>query len=213
MKHHDDDVLLPPPPPSPYSGFGEPSELEKDKLSKYPPLIPVPDPYDTSIGDTKSILSYSRAILTIVNKNYKREVILSGDLYEQLSEMGSERHADYSMSDPQFAAISPPETFHLQPRAEVHPTAPEIAGPTSGLMAHDQVYQQTSTSTAAASQLLLLPVLAIWFKSLQEAFRVRSGGNNGRHRKRAIYSGARSRRKHARSWTVSDDILMQEGLD
>jgi len=214
LKHHDDDVLLPPPPPpSPYWDFGVPSELEKDKLSKYPPLIPVPNPSDTSIGDAKSILSYCIAMLTVVNKNYKREVIFLDDLSEQLTEMGSERHADYSTSDPSFAAISLPETFHLQPRGDVHPNAPDIAGATSDLLARDQVYQQTPTSTTAASQLLLLPVLAICYKSLREAFRLRSGGNGGRHRKRAIYSGARRRREHARSWRVSGDVHMQEGLD
>ena len=152
-------------------------------------------------------------MLTIVKKNHKREVIFMDDLSEQLTEMGSERHAVYSTSDPPFAAISPPETFHLQPRGDVRPTAPGIAGATSDLLARDPVYQHTPGSTTAASQLVLLPVLAICYKSLREAFRVRSGGNGGRHRKRAIYSGVRPRRKHARSWSVSGDVHMQEVLD
>jgi hypothetical protein len=210
LKNHDDDVLLPPPPPpTPYSGFGEPSELDKDNLSKYPPLIPVPGPSDTSIDGTKSIFSYAIEIMTIVNKNYKREEVLSGDVYDQLPEM-SQVH---SISDPPFVALSPPETFHLQPRADVHLTAPGIAGATSGFVAPDQVYQQIPASTAAASQLLLLPILAIYFKSLRDSFRGRSEGTGGSKRKRSIYPDAQPRRKHARSWNISHDDLIQEDLD
>lgn len=182
-------------------------------MSKYPPLIPVPDPSDTSIDGTKSNLTYSTELITIVHNNHRREEVLSSDLYGQLPEMNQEHQEDQRFSDSSFAAIGPSEIFHLQPRADVHSNAPEIAGSTSGLMTRDRVYQQTPTSIAGASQLLLLPILASWFKSAREAFQVRSGGSSRRQRKRAISSGARPLRKHARSWNVSHDVLNQGSLD
>lgn len=208
---HDDDFLLPPPPLAPDSGFGEFSKLDTDELSKYPPLIPVPGASDTSIGGMKSILSYSIELIAIVKKSYKREERFSSDVYDQLSDKHQERHADHGATNQPFAAITPPETFHLQPRADVIPEAPAIVGGTSGLVVRDQVYQQAPTSSVVGSQLLLLPVLVLLFKSLWETLEGRSSGNVGRLHKRAIRQGAR--RQHARSWSASHDDLTQESLD
>lgn len=119
--------------------------------------------------------------------------------------MIQESSADHGSSVLPLDAINTPKTFHLQPRAD---EGPATLSSSSGLVAHNSMYQQTPASTAIASQLLLLPVLAMWLKALWPAIG-NVGRNAGSHRKRSL---GHSTRQHARSWSTSN-ILTQESLD
>ena len=203
LKHDEDDHALPPPSYSKdyASSLGEPSQLDTDKLTKYPPLIPLPD----APKPKSTFLVYGAN--SKVNKNYKREENFSID---ELSEMIQEPAAEHASSDLSFDAGITPKSFYLQPTADITTGSPATLGGSSGLVARDNIYQQVPESTAAASQLLLLPIIAMWLKSIWPALG-NAGRNTGRRNRRSLAFSPR--RQHARSWSMSKEIHAQESLD
>ena len=129
-------------------------------------------------------------------------------MYDQLSEIDPEYHTDHSVSDLHLDEISTAKTFHLQPRTETVPDSPASLDSSSGLVAR-QDYPQVPGTGFTGSQLLLLPILAMWLRSLWAAYGT-AGRTTGSHHRRSIGHGG-GRRQHARSWNISN--LTQESLD
>ena len=130
-------------------------------------------------------------------------------MYDQLSEIDQEYHTDHTVSDLQSDEISTLKTFHLQPRTDVVPDSPASLDSSSGLVARQDNYPQGPGAGITGSQLLLLPILAMWLRSFWAAYGT-AGRTTGSHHRRSIgHDGAR--RQHARSWNISN--LTQESLD